>query len=89
MENLLIGLGATLLAEGGKRWSRIPLSPENALAIRAVVAVISVVGTVLSAWASGELANLDWKITLDQLGNAITSFATATGIYHFVLKDKK
>lgn len=89
MTSLIVALGSSLLAEGAKRWDKIPLSPQNTLAIRAVVAVLSLAGTILTAWTTGELAALDWKVLLDQAGSAITSFVAATGIYHFVLKDKK
>lgn len=89
MAALLVGIAATLLSEWAKRSSHIPLSPDNTNAVRAVVVVLSVVGTVLSSWSSGQLATLDWTTVLNQIGGAIVSFAAATGIYHLLLKEKK
>ena len=89
MSDLLVGIVATLLSEFAKRHPKVPLSADNTKAVRSVVVVLSIVGTVLSGWAGGELANLDWTTLLNQAGDAVTSFAAATGIYHVFLKEKK
>ena len=89
MTELLIGLAASLLTEGGKKWDAVKwLTPENAVALRAAAAILSVLGTVLTAAASGDLASLDWNTVLTQVVHSGESFLVATGVYTMFLKPK-
>ena len=89
MPEILIGLVAALATEGGKKWDRLPwLTPQNAVALRSAAAVLSIVGTVLTAAAAGELANFDWNTALTQVVSSGESFLVAPGVYTMLLKSK-
>lgn len=81
MQEVLVGGVAFLLAEWAKKHPNIPLSPDNVVAIRSVVAALSIVGTVLTALADGNLATMDWSTPVRGLVDAGSSFLVATGAY--------
>ena len=86
---LLVGVVSTLLTEFSKRHPAIPLAANNATAIRSVVAILSVVGTVLTAWITGDFATLEWKDLLTTATEAAESILIATGVYKLIGLGKK
>lgn len=85
---IIIGIATALLTQLAKNHPSIPLSSGNAAAIRAVVAILAIVGTVLTALVEGKLASLDFQSIVGEAITAATIFFAATGFHGIFLRSK-
>lgn len=69
------------LGEIGKRWEAFPISSNSVIAIRAFVALLSVLSAVLTALVDGSLQSLDSQQLLHTTIEAGGNFLVATGFY--------
>ena len=86
MQDIIVGLLASLLTQFAKNHPSIPLSDKNILVIRLVVALLSVAATVLAALAGGSLSSLDWHALVSVVVNAGSAFLVASGVHSVFLR---
>ena len=80
MQGLLVAAATQAVKEA-------PVGPSGGPAIRAVAAVLAIAAAVAAAMAKGDVASLDPAWLGSQLMEALTAFATATGIWASLKKE--
>jgi uncharacterized membrane protein len=83
---LVQGWFASRLTAGVKAAPFIPINDGGKL--RAVAILISVLASLLGAYASGDLSTIDANVLLQQTVDAVTTLLVATGVFHFVGDEK-
>jgi hypothetical protein len=92
MEAIIIGWFSAQAAEWAKRNPSLPfITPETVAAIRALVAVLTVLGSLAAAYLSGpeQFAQFDWKDAGRTLTTALGGFITAHLTYHATIKGRE
>lgn len=89
MEAIIIGWFSAHAAEWAKQHPALPfITPETVALIRALVAVLSVLGSLAAAYLNGpeQLAQFDWGSAGRTLATALGGFITAHLTYHATIK---
>ena len=94
MQDALITLGSSVVlpyvVQGLKRLKFVPVNEGQAVRIRSVLGVLTVVVAVGTAWASGSLNGLDasglTKQLVESVVVAFTSYLGSTGFYKHALE---
>jgi hypothetical protein len=83
---LVQGWFASRMTAGVKVAPFIPINDGGKL--RAVAILLSVVASLLGAYASGDLSTIDADVMIRQVFDAVTTLLVATGVFHFVGNEK-
>ena len=79
---LVQGWFASRLTSGVKAAPFIPI--QGGAKLQAVAVLLSVVASLLGAFAVGDLTTIDADVLLRQTVDAVTTLLVATGVFHFV-----
>lgn len=78
MDTVLIsGVVSMVLTELAKRMPQVPLNPENANTVKTIVLALNAIAVVLTHYASGTLAQVEWNtLGLEMILATIISFVS-------------
>ncbi len=84
---MAVGIATALITQFAKKLNGVPITEGQTARIRTLAVVLAGIGTVLTAWANGELASASFTQFIGMAVQTIASYFVAHITYKSVIKD--